>query len=125
MGASDDDVDNTVLDTGVDVIRASYVVGGILTSIGSVATRQVTHGNILITTHNSIPSNGGEVVLLRIKGFEWLVGGVLGTHTVSTRTPGKGSRGNNLATNDNLNGASATTHPPMVEEALVGGARAA
>ncbi|KAG8075669.1 hypothetical protein GUJ93_ZPchr0006g44501 [Zizania palustris] len=104
VGASDDDVGNTMLDTGVDVIRASDVTGGILTSTGAVATHQVMHGNILTTTRNSIPSNGGDVVLLRDGGFEWHVGGALGTHTLSTRTPGKGSRGNNLATNDNLNG---------------------
>ncbi|KAG8079128.1 hypothetical protein GUJ93_ZPchr0007g5320 [Zizania palustris] len=104
VSASDDDVDITVLDIGVDVIWASDVVGGILTSSGTVATRQVTHGNILTTTHNSIPSNGCEVVLLRDGGFECPIGGALGTRTLSTRTSGEGSKGNNLATNDNLNG---------------------
>ncbi|KAG8098048.1 hypothetical protein GUJ93_ZPchr0013g35565 [Zizania palustris] len=72
--------------------------------MGTVATCQVTHGNILTTTHKSIPSNGGEVVLLRDGGFEWPVGGAMGSRTLSTRTPGEGSRGNNLATNDNING---------------------
>ncbi|KAG8081757.1 hypothetical protein GUJ93_ZPchr0014g47525 [Zizania palustris] len=72
--------------------------------MGAIATRQVTHGNILTTTHNNIPSNEGEVVLLRDGGFEWPVGGALGTRTLITRTLGEGSRGNNLATNDNLNG---------------------
>ncbi|KAG8047437.1 hypothetical protein GUJ93_ZPchr0008g13774 [Zizania palustris] len=104
IGTSDDDVSNTVLDTGVDVIRASDVAGGILTSTSAIATRQVMHGNILTTTHNSIPSNGCEVVLLRDGGFEWPIGGTLGTRTLSTRTSGEGSRGNNLATNNNLNG---------------------
>ncbi|KAG8100439.1 hypothetical protein GUJ93_ZPchr0013g37026 [Zizania palustris] len=104
ISASDDDIGSTVLDTGVDVIQASDVAGGILTSTGTVATRQVTHGNILTTTHNNIPSNGDEVVLLRDGGFEWPVGGVLGMHTLSTKIPSEGSRGNNLATNDSLNG---------------------
>ncbi|KAG8048406.1 hypothetical protein GUJ93_ZPchr0009g645 [Zizania palustris] len=103
VGASDDDIGSTVLDTGVNVIWASDVMGGILTSMGAIATHQVTHGKILTTTHNSIPSNGGEVVLLRDGGFEWLIGGALGTHTLSTITPGEGRRGNNLSTNDNLN----------------------
>ncbi|KAG8095471.1 hypothetical protein GUJ93_ZPchr0012g18998 [Zizania palustris] len=92
-----------MLDTGVNVIQASDVAGGIITSTGAVATRQVTHGNIFTTAHNNIPSNGGEVVLLRDEGFKWTIGGAPGTRTLGTKTPGEGNRDNNLATTNNLN----------------------
>ncbi|KAG8084314.1 hypothetical protein GUJ93_ZPchr0010g10245 [Zizania palustris] len=104
IGAGNDDVGSPVLEVGADVIRASDAAGGILTSTGTVATCQVLHDNVLTTAHDDIPSSGGEVVLLRDGGFEWPVGGTLGTRTLNTNTSSNGSRGKHLATDDNLDG---------------------
>ncbi|KAG8084527.1 hypothetical protein GUJ93_ZPchr0010g10989 [Zizania palustris] len=55
IGAGDDGIGSVMLDIGANTIRASYVAGGILTSTGTVATRQVLHGNVLTTAHDNIP----------------------------------------------------------------------
>ncbi|KAG8065983.1 hypothetical protein GUJ93_ZPchr0004g38155 [Zizania palustris] len=96
IGAGDDSVGNTVLDTGADVIRASDATGGILTSTSTVATHQVTHSKVLMIAHDNIPSSGGEVILFRDGGFEWPLGSALGTHTLNIRTSGDDSRGKHL-----------------------------
>ncbi|KAG8088199.1 hypothetical protein GUJ93_ZPchr0010g10192 [Zizania palustris] len=61
VGIGDDGVDIAMLDIDADVILASDVTGGILTSTGAVTTHQVTHGNVLTTTSQVVeaePNHG-------------------------------------------------------------------
>ncbi|KAG8084016.1 hypothetical protein GUJ93_ZPchr0010g8790 [Zizania palustris] len=83
-----DNVASVVLHGGANVILALDAASGILISTGVVITRQDTLGNVLTIVHDSIPSSGGKVVLLRDRGFEWPVGNAVGTHNLGTCVSG-------------------------------------